>query len=74
MALNKLLDMKWLREILPWIGSFLSGRKQRVRVNGATSDWYDVTCGLPQGTKVGPVVFLAMVDMVNTVTELQPNR
>ena len=70
-ALNKQLVMNVRREILPWIGSFLSGRKQRVRVNGATSDWYDVTCGVPQGTKVGPVVFLAMV---NTVAELQHNR
>ena len=70
-ALNKLLDMNVRRKILPWIGSFLSGRKQRVRVNGATSDWYDVTCGVAQGSKVGPVVFLAMV---NTVAELQPNR
>ena len=59
------------REILAWMGSFLSGRKQHVRVNGATSDWYDVTCGVPQGTKIGPVVCLAMV---NSVAELQPNR
>ena len=70
-ALNKLLNMNVRKEILPWIGSFLSGRKQRVKVNGATSDWYDVTCGVPQGTKVGPVVFLAMV---NNVAEFQPNR
>ena len=69
--INKLLDMNVRRVISPWIGSFLSGRKQRVRVSGTTSDWYDVTCGVPQGTKVGPVVFVAMV---NTVAELQPNR
>ena len=49
----------------------LSGRKQRVRVSRATSDWYDLTCGVPQGTKVGPVVFLAMV---NNVAKFQPNR
>ena len=60
-----------LSQLDEWIGSFLSGRKQRFRVNGATSDWYEVTCGVPQGTKVGPVVFLAMV---NSVAELQPNR
>ena len=70
-ALNKLLNMNVRKEILPWIGSFLSGRKQRVKVNVATSDWYDVTCGVPQGTKVGPVVFVAMV---NNIAEFQPNR
>ena len=67
LALNKLLNMNVRRDILPRIGSYLSGRKQRVRVNGATSDWYDVACGVPQGTKVGPVVFLVMV---NSVAEL----
>ena len=55
--LNKLLDMNVRREILPWIGSFLSGRKLRVRVNGATSDWYDVTCGVPQGTNLAQLYY-----------------
>ena len=67
-AINKLLNMNVRRLILPWIGSFLSDRKQRVIVNRARSDWYDVTCGVHQGTKVGPVLVLAMV---NTVAELQ---
>ena len=39
--------------------------------NYSDYDWYDVTCGVPQGSKVGPVVFLAMV---NNVAEFQPNR
>lgn len=63
-ALNKLLQMNVRRELLPWVGDFLSGRKQQVRTNGATSDWRTVTCGVPQGTKLGPVVFLAMVNEV----------
>ena len=42
----------------------LTDRKKCVRVNGTTSEWYSVTCGVPQGTKVGPVVFMAMVNAV----------
>ena len=52
------------RELLPWIGDFLSNRKQQVKMNGVSSDWRDVTCGVPQGTKIGPIVFLAMVNDV----------
>ena len=63
-ALHKLLHMGVRRELLPWIGDFLSNRKQQVKMNGVSSDWRDVTCGVPQGTKIGPIVFLAMVNDV----------
>ena len=63
-ALHKLIQMEVRRELLPWIGDFLRDRKQMVKVNGTTSEWSQVTCGVPQGTKVGPVVFLAMVNNV----------
>ena len=61
---HKLLQMGVCRELLPWVGDFLTGRKQHVRVNGATPDWFEVMVGEPQGTKLGPVIFLAMVNSV----------
>lgn len=70
-AINKLIRMGVRRELLPWVGSFLTNRRQRVRVNGALSGWRTVTCGVPQGTKVGPVVFLAMI---NDVAADHPHR
>ena len=65
-AIQKLLQMHVRPELLPWpwISDFLSNRQQRVRLGKTTSQWSTITFGVPQGTKVGPVVFLAMVNDV----------
>ena len=41
-----------------WFSSFLSGRKQRVKIGSSYSDTCSVGCGVPQGSVTGPVLFL----------------
>ena len=46
-----------------WIKDFLTGRKQRVKLNqNSYSDWADISAGVPQGTKLGPWLFIIMIN------------
>ena len=48
--------------LLNWLTSYLSGRKQRVSISGSTSEWLSVTSGVPQGLILGPLLFLIYVN------------
>ena len=47
---------------LDWFRSYLSGRRQCVTVDGVVSEFEEVNCGVPQGSILGPVLFLCYVN------------
>jgi hypothetical protein len=52
-----------------WIREFLLGRTQRVRVGGQLSEEVRVTPGAPQGSVLGPLLFLSHVNDISRNTE-----
>ena len=59
--LHKLQKLGVHGELGKWLHSFLSNRKQRVTVRGTLSEASDVVSGVPQGSVLGPLLFLIMV-------------
>lgn len=48
--------------LLRWVGAFLSGRRQRVRVGQLCSSWKHIQGGVPQGSWFGPLLFTVLIN------------
>ena len=62
LAITTMLELGLRPSLARWIANFLTDRSQCVRYHGSLSDSEKITCGLPQGTLLGPWIFIAYIN------------
>ncbi len=59
---------------LSWFRSYLSGRKQQVLIGSQLSDLFDLSCGIPQGSCLGPILFTWYItSLYDVISKHLPN-
>ncbi len=60
--ITKFISLGVRPSVISWIASFLDGRQQCVRYKGQDSEWSELKGGVPQGTRIGPLGFVTVVN------------
>jgi len=70
---DRMRSLGLLDFIVRWMCAFLQGRHQRVKIGDVLSDWLPVIAGMPQGSYLGPLTFIMLINGLEVEMGIEPN-
>ena len=64
LLLHRLQDLGVGTVVLQWFQNYLSDRQHRIKRSNTFSDWMEVRGGIPQGSALGPLLFLVYMNLL----------
>ena len=67
--ISKLYSYNINEDIIKWIKAYLENRIQRVKIQNSYSKWGNVISGIPQGTILGPLLFIIYINELSNICD-----